>query len=209
MSAGGRATHQRLEKYLATLPNGIDSYPECKVVANAFLDAGTSFPSIATDPDIPAVIRAAASGSSTEMWVPDVAGNVAMLLIREKSFSSDRDFLAWFREEVAGRVFTRPMFRALFRLVSPSLAFMGAARRWSGIRQGTSLAAAAVQTVGKSRRGQLTLTTPPNLFSDPVLYGRHGEGFLKVLKLAGAQHLDQAIRVESPTTIHYEYVWRA
>ena len=103
------------------------------------------------------------------------------LLVRDVAFESDPDYYRWYFD-VAGRLFAKPFYRVLMYVVSPTLVVLGAQRRWSAFREGTTLSA----KIDKNQ-GELELAFPPMLYPELTLRG-FGEAFRASIAAARARN---------------------
>ncbi len=156
----------RTAEYVNALPDGMASYPECRVRADVSNEVFRRFPEVLEHPGISKeMVSLLRETSRAGEWMPDVHGVVARLLVRDSICESDEEFCAW-SHEVAGAVFTRPLFRVLMYVLSPTLVMMGASRRWAAFRRGTTLNADM-----KGRGGTVELRYPEHLYTPLILEG--------------------------------------
>jgi Protein of unknown function (DUF2378) len=192
-----------LEHYLATLPGGIDAYPHCQAKASVARDAMQR--PLPPSLDLPAPLRALVDQPPpVTAWIPEVHQNALMLAILDTHFDeTDVDgFYAWILDRNR-RLFSGPLYRALFFVISPERLLGGFQRRWSTFRRGTEL---AVEQRGKGR-ARARITTPPHLHSKLSARGI-GFGFQAALERAGGGDVRIEIPSHSPTEVIYELSWR-
>ncbi len=192
-----------LERYLAALPDGIDAYPQCLAKASVARDAmqRTLPPGI----DLPAPLRALLDQPPpVTAWIPEVHQNALMLAILDTHFDENdtEGFYSWILDRNR-RLFSSPLYRALFFVLSPERLLNGFQRRWSTFRRGTDLAI----DHGGDGRARARLTAPPNLHSKLSARGL-GFGFQAALERAGASDVRIEIPSQTPTEVSYELSWR-
>jgi hypothetical protein len=192
-----------LEQYLATLPGGIDAYPQCMAKASVVRDAmqRTLPPGI----DLPAPLRALIEQPPpVSAWIPEVHQNALMLAILDTHFDETdvEGFYSWILDRNR-RLFSSPLYRALFLVLSPERLLAGFQRRWSTFRRGSEL---SIERFGGGRaRGRLI--SPPNLHSKVSARGL-GFGFQAAIERAGGGDVRVDIPLSSPTEVVYELSWR-
>jgi len=166
--------------YLAALPQGLDSYPSCRVrttVTRLIIDR---FPHVLDHAGIDRtfVDRLRSSFEQGE-WMPETIATAVRALARDTIFASDAEYNGW-SFEAAKEVFARPVYRVLMYVLSPSIVVLGASRRWNAFREGTHLSAKP-----HAKGGDIELKFPPNLFPAFVV-GGFGEAFRASLVAARA-----------------------
>jgi hypothetical protein len=185
-----RNAFPRTAAYVAALPNGLDSYPQCRARTDVNRVVLERFPKLlehgGVDPSlVQRLVRATRAGD----WMTEVEAVTTRLMVRDTALVTDTAYRQW-NHAVAAEVFSRPMYRVLMYVMSPTLVLMGASKRWAAFREGTTL----VSRADKSKR-ELELSYPPKLYTEIVLHGI-GEAFRAALVAAGAKEplldLDEA-----------------
>ena len=133
----------RLERYLARLPNGADSYPDVVVKSSTFTAAFADKPVPITPGSVPpAIARLINEPPPISAWVPEVQMVSIFKMIGDYHFEGRGGgpaFLRWVydqnRKLLSGRV-----YQALFWFLSPETVFRGLQLRWGAFRRGTELA---------------------------------------------------------------------
>jgi hypothetical protein len=131
---------------MKSLPQGLETFPECRVRGEVFDDVRLRFPEIGRDPMLPGVVTAFFKGEYSNRWMPEVVGQTVNLMIRDAALPTDDAFHKW-SYETSSRLFRDSPFRVLMKLVSPTLLVMGAAQRWSAMHAGTTLEAGKVERI--------------------------------------------------------------
>jgi hypothetical protein len=166
-----RAAYPRAAAYVASLPYGLASYPDCRVHAPTFEPHRRDFGTLAALPGLPEPVRQILSGRVKEdAWVPAVAFQVANLLVRDAGLPSDEAYCKWVFD-TSREMFDKPLVRRLMRLISPTLVVMGSAKRWGTFHQGSSLVSLPVREVDGRAEASARLTFPTDLFPPLFLMG--------------------------------------
>lgn len=133
----------RLERYLARLPDGADSYPDVVVKASTFTAAFADKP-VPFEPGSvpPSIARLITEPPPISAWVPEVQMVSIFKMIGDYHFEGRGGppaFRQWVYEQnrklLGGR-----LYRALFWFLSTETVFRGLELRWGAFRRGTDLA---------------------------------------------------------------------
>ena len=202
-SSGG--TH--LESYLAQLPRGLDSYPECRVRGGTLV-AALELLDLDGDEELetlPSAVREwVQSPPPRTRHIPEVHNLAFYCWIRDQRFQSDHDYLT-FVDAVFRRFYASPLYRVAFMMSRPEVVAAASPRIWSWVRDGTRL------EVLSREPGyvHLRVNTPPHLFS-PL----HGEVLARGLGIAyrsaapAAKPLEVTVREQEPTALELDVRWR-
>ena len=189
-----------LASYLARLPRGVESYPEVTVKASVYRDALESLSLDECLGDLPgAVAELVRHPLPVTAWVPEVHSLAILIAIRDRHFATTAagldSYEAWVFERNS-RLLKRPLYRALFLLVSPERLLSGVERRWSAFRRGTS-ARLVEKAVGLA---EIEISHPPHLYDRCVERGMCG-AFRAAASAAGARdvHADVVSSTERVT----------
>ncbi|MGO9838932.1 MAG: hypothetical protein ACLP1X_32525 [Polyangiaceae bacterium] len=192
-----------VETYIASLPGGIDAYPDCTHKGEPLAVWLQRSPTAGLAGRLPAQAEALlAAASDVPTWVPEVHANVLYLAIREAHFEDDAAFLAHARE-CNRAVLDTPMNRIVFWVASPRAILRGAGVRWRSLHLGTSIALRAPSHLS----AEMEMTFPHKLFPEIVLRGS-GTGFAAALENAGARDVVVDLRLVEPTRASYAARWR-
>lgn len=156
----------RAHQYLKSLPAGLDSFPECQINVHVLDHVAMDHPQLAMATMSPKEIRDVLAGHKGE-WVTEATAGVVYMMVRDLC-PLDKDFLAWNFKNIA-RLFDRPLYRAMMRVLSTSLVVMGSTKRWSTFHRGTTMTAETVITLEARRVARATLDFPEGLFNDLML----------------------------------------
>jgi hypothetical protein len=191
----------RAAEYLLGLPDGLDSYPECQVKSDLTREIFKRFPQIMTHAAISPELRELLRETSSEEWMSDAVGTVARILVRDLVCPSDAELDQW-SFDVAGEIFAKPVYRMLMYVLSPTLVLMGATKRWSAFRRGSTL------TARFDRHSAIAeLTFPANLYTHLVLRG-FGHAFRASLVAARANQPVVTLVEVSPERGKWQLNWR-
>jgi hypothetical protein len=202
------ARYPRAAEYLATLPQGLESYPTCKIKDIIIEPYVRSFASVADEPGLPVPLADMLSGRLTSPWVSEVVFQVAHLVVRDRRFAEDGPLLDWMQAANA-QVFDKPILRNLMRLVSPTLIVLGATKRWSAFHTGSELTADRV-VESEGRAGATAhLRYPPRLFSSLFLVTLE-RSFVAALTASRARDPQAKVRSSGNEEglTHYAVSWR-
>ncbi len=151
----------RLRAYLNQLPQGLDSFPECRAKGSVF---GKVYEfSEQRIEHLPPVLQALLERppSATE-WIPQCqALALIVAMVDARRLDSEAEKL-WIRE-AATHLFASPMYRILMWAATPRMVFKSAHLRWSAFFRGTTLA-----SVVFDRTATLILQAPPHMFNDDL-----------------------------------------
>lgn len=199
-----------LDRYLASLPDGLRSHPRAQVRGNV-LDEQVQWleeAGVTMDPRIARAVRSARPMGRSMEWVPEVLSNAISLNARD-GYRSDE---AWMQAvyERQRRVYATALYRALMLVLSPTLMTMGAQQRWSAYRKGSEL---IVEKWRKEPGRNVTFGTlrhPPGLYDSLML-----RGFTSTLRAAidAAGAKDSAVELleddSAPGEARYRVSYRA
>jgi hypothetical protein len=158
---GLRSRHPRLVDYLADLPAGILSYPECQAHAGLLGAVLAAMPRHEVEPR-PDPFVAALLQPSRSTWIPEVRFHAALLAIADGESMSDAGFLTWVRAGNAA-AYRGLVYRALMAMISPAQLLERAASRWDAFHRGSRL---SVTSLGAGEV-RVQLSFPPRSFTPP------------------------------------------
>ncbi len=151
--------------YLASLPNGLASYPECLVKSDAHDGLRDGFPQIAEDLGLPTVVRQFFRGEYHDEWMPETLGSTVVHLVRDACFADDHTHYDWCYQN-NGKLFKKPHYRVLMALLSPTLLLTNAAKRWATMHQGSTLVAQPVRRTDTQLCCTTLLHYPSGMFDE-------------------------------------------
>src|SRR5215469_9981046 len=129
---GGTATTATpsIETYLASLPRGLSSYPECQHKGEPLDVWLRQSPTRDIARHVPAQVAGLLNRDrAAPTWVPEVHANVLYLAMREAHFADDAAFLAHARK-CNRAVIETPMNRLVFWVAATRAILRGAGLRW-------------------------------------------------------------------------------
>lgn len=160
----------RAAAYLASLPNGLESFPSCRVRDVTVEPYARAFGALAEEPGLPTPLVDLFAGVGGGSYYPEVVFQAAHLVVRDRVFDADAPFYEWIFNANA-LLFDRPIVRSLMRLVSPSLIVLGATKRWGAFHDGSELTANRAVVSGNRAETFSHLKYPSGLFSSVFLGG--------------------------------------
>lgn len=194
-------------KYLASLPQGLESFPRC-TVRDVALDAYVrDFSGLAGEPGLPGPVADLLRGSLQGTWVSETVFQVANLVVRDLAFATDAAFSEWIFDANT-ELFDKPLLRSLMRLLSPMLIVIGASRRWGTFHQGSDLVAGRVARSGEREEASARLRYPAGLFA-PLFLSSLEQVFLAALDASRAKDPRVELGAVAPTEAEYKVSWRA
>jgi hypothetical protein len=187
--------------YLRELPDGLDSFPECRAKASihrtvyAHADAPlhglpAELQQLLDEPPPPAT------------WIPQCHTLALIIAIVESRGLDEGERGAWIRA-AASTLFATPMYRILMLAATPRMLFKGANIRWSAFFRGSELRS----TMG-DHVAELELLAPAQLFN-PAL----ADIFTDVLRAAVNFTEDRSSGAQvdfdrfEPGCVHYRGRW--
>jgi hypothetical protein len=196
------STFPRLERYLARLPQGLASHPECVARASVYrvFCESRSLRGFAWN-EVPArIAELLRTPVDPSAWVSEALTQATILAVADHLRFDDAETVAWFRECNA-KVLNHPLYVALMTVSSPSLLVRYGARRWNALHRGVGF---GVELHDGS--AEATLTFPPFLYNDVILRGQ-GEGISTALTMSRAKNVRYQILRETPRSCSYRFDW--
>jgi hypothetical protein len=192
-------------KYLASLPDGIRSFPKC-MVKDVAVDAYVhDFSALASEPGLPEPVAELLRGGVRTTWLPETVFQVTHVVVRELAFPDDRAFFEWvFRANA--ELFDKPLLRSLMRLLSPGLIVIGAGKRWTTFHQGSDLVPGRVSRSGDREETTARLRYPSGLFTRAFLAGLE-HAFLAALVASRAKGPRVELGAVSDGDAEYRVSW--
>lgn len=194
--------------YIASLPQGLESYPQCTMVAEALQVQRSILPQMDQLTGLPAPLQQLIKPFPADQWVPEVHAIAVGHAIRDALFTRDEDH-AKFIEQLNEQLLNRPLYRALFRLLSPQLLVMGAARRWNTLHRGTTLEADPTPVVQSGRRRIRAIFTFPPRLMDAFVVERYSRACLVAVRLSGGKNAIWEPGAVTDTRGEFSLTWDA
>ncbi len=194
-----RPRFPRLLEYLASLPGGLQAYPECQArsgILHTFLEAAPAMPDD-LDPWVARLLRPPPRG-----FMSEVALSAAFLAIADAAGMSEAQYCAWSHAANA-RLFDGLIYRALMSLFSPMVLLERAPSRWEAFHTGTRL---SVKQDGPAC-GVGELSFPERLFT-PLLLRGFAESFAAAFENARGRDVTVELGAHAPTSAVFVARWR-
>ncbi len=153
-----------LARYIAGLPEGLWSYPECLVRTEVHEPVRQDFPQLAELEDLPLRLTEFLSGEYQADWMGEVIGGALSMLVRDVIFNDDATLYRWRYDEMT-KLFKKPVYRVLMFLMSPGAILKSATRKWSAFHMGSKLTPGEGTTQGNRITSASTLDFPAGLFN--------------------------------------------
>jgi hypothetical protein len=195
---------ERVDRYLAGLPAGLDSFPECMAKGSVLRSTLIQQPIDQLASRLPLPLRALVLDPPVDSeWLPEARFVAIYLAVADVRGFGDADVLAWARERNRA-LFRNPAYRILMAVSSPATLLRGATMRWSNWHRGSTLEVEGVVDIGV----RALLRFPPGLF-DPLMLQVFGEAFVAGLELARAKNPASKVELIEPGVARYLVSWDA
>lgn len=191
----------RVAAYERSLPDGLGSYPQCRVRTVVVRASVDRFPGVLGRAGVdPGFSEQVGSHVARDEWMPETLAVALALLCRDAEFSGDDAFLNW-HYELSSEIFKQRLYRALMYVVSPTLVVLGAQKRWGAFRQGSTLSAKVTRN-----EGEASLEFPSHLYPELTLRG-FGEAFQAALVAARARGPSVELIDVTPRSARWTMRW--
>lgn len=198
----GQPRLARLERWLAGVPRGLDSYPEALAKGSLARSVLAGQPVAELVPLLPPPLGTLASDPPMAgEWLPEAHLVALIHAVADVRRMSDAEVCAWARAQNRA-LFESPAYRILMAVVSPGSMIRFAARRWENWHRGTSLEAGEIADEGV----RLTLRFPPGLF-DPLVLRAYAGVFEVALEMAHARSPEVVLEEEGPGRARFLARW--
>lgn len=195
---------ERLDNYAHKLPGGFTAFPTALMKASILRDAIASRPlsSLAMD-GLPTALRATLRDPPLpNTWLPVTHVVGTLLAIADEYQLDERTFLAW-RGEQYRALFSGPLYRVLFAVLSPERLVGGAAHKWKSLTR-DSLVLDRVET--KHGAAEIAVSWPAHLLP-PLVARSLMEGVRAALELSGAKEPSLEMHRAASTGAVYSLRW--
>lgn len=180
-----------LRAYLDRLPEGLDSYPECRAKASLYRSILETLP--IDDTRLPEALRdLLRRPRPVTDWIPEVHSHAVLISQYDQHF---RDLPSFVRHCYAAQreLWASKIYAFMMRFVSPVRLLASASQRWGQFHRGSELVA---ERSGE-RAAILRLTVPPHIYDEVALVGLT-EGLRAVIDSSGTR--SEFAMVESDAT---------
>jgi serine/threonine protein kinase len=187
-----------LDAYLASLPNGVESFPEVQQkgsIVQTFLEGVPIQQHLTSLPE--AVAELVRHPPLASAWISEVKAAALYLACAELCFPSTE---AWveFAYRANRKIIEGPIYAVLFRVLGVKRIVKVVAGRWEQFHRGTQLT--VVHFEGTD--GRLRLETPP--YATPLLLARsHGLAMRAAVEIVGAKNVTVTCTQTSPSVFEY------
>jgi hypothetical protein len=173
-----------VEAYLAGLPLGLASYPDCSLKVAAVsglvsLVRDREALAAALTPPIRDLVTAPPPNAA---WVPEVHGNVVYLAARDVCCANDEAFVLLLKQ-MNRALLSSAVYRILFSVVSPRALINNAQGRWESFHRGIALEARAPS----ANSATVTLRFPSHLLPE-LMAKALAATYEVVVELAGGKN---------------------
>ncbi len=193
-----------LAEYIASLPQGLDSYPQARAKASLYRSTIATWPSPASEVSgLPAPLRRLAEyPRPVSSWIPEAHSAALVLATRDLACTDDADFLDFCYQQQR-TLFSGRLYAVLLKMTSPSTLLRTAAFRWRSLHRGSSLIVDHASTTGAS----VHVEQQPHVWNR-LLGLAFVEGLRAVLDLCGVQDLTLVLDDVKPEALHVSGTWR-
>ncbi len=195
----------QLSAYLATLPDGLASYPECVLRASnmlPFMSAKGASPLAGVESELPEPVqRLLAAPPPNSAWIPEVHLYAFLLANVDRAGMSDDAYEAWVLA-TCQRLYSGLLYKLVMSFVSRENVVEVAGSRWATQHRGTTLSMRSVDRDHVRCR----LDFPPRLMSTLIVKG-YRSVLLAVWQLVEARGLSMRLVESSETMAEYETTW--
>lgn len=187
-------------RYLAALPRGLASHPQCEVKGSVLRQLTDSspvpFPSEGLPPELAALVEHPPLPSD---WISEVHFNTLMLA--HEDVIDPTVFRRWVYDRNRA-LFSSSLYRILFVVVSPDRLIAGMAHRWRAFRRGTEL----VTLERRKNYVLVELRHPTNLYEDHALTNLT-VAVTAAVDAAGGKHTSVRLARREPERAQIELSW--
>ena len=138
-SSAHGGVEERVNQFLARLPDGVHSYPQCKTKGSVVREFVAGLPMIELMDALPGPVRPLVMHRPPAgQWFPEVHANVIYLAMREAFFETDAAMVSH-AHECNKRLVTNPIARFMVRLFSWDRTVRETVRLWNQFHVGSQL----------------------------------------------------------------------
>lgn len=157
--------------YVESLPAGLDAYPETVIKGSMARGMIELRPENFDAARLPAPIKALFDNPPlVSDWFPEAKLVAMSCAMREGFFESDEQYIAWVRQGLH-KVFSGPLYRVVFALISPTRLVKSSTRRWGALRRGTQRELVELNENGNLGRVRYPAGLYNELYAQVVLAG--------------------------------------
>ncbi len=197
------ARFPRLARYLASLPRGLASYPECQAKGAVVRNWTDDLSELHHRPLPPELLALLTEPPRLSAWYPEVHLWALLQAYADVRGLSDAGFVAWSRD-LNTRLLQGPVYRFVAGMLSPSTVLNLSASAFKSFHRGLGFAVAPAEPDGLT----VELTFPPRLLDAFCLRGL-GTAFEVVLHLGKASKATVDLQTTTETTGRFLVRWKA
>jgi hypothetical protein len=192
----------RVGAYLAALPGGLESHPECVAKGSLVRNLLEGQPAVELARRVPKALRSLAAEPPMGVeWVPETHLTALYLGLADVRGMRDEDFLLFARERNRA-LFRSPAYRFLMEVVSPAMLVKFASQRWGNFHRGITL-----EVGGVSDEGVRFLLRFPEALLPPLMIRVYAQAFVAALELAKARFPDVRVEAEDARSARFIAIW--
>jgi hypothetical protein len=191
-----------LYRYIASLPQGIASYPQMQTLADVPASIRLRFPNILQKEDLPADLTAALKLPwLSRTWIPEVHFMALNALVRDVIYKNDSGYLQ-FCFDTMKESFNSPLMRTMMLFVSPNLLAMNFEKKWNLYKRGSVISSQVTSPTSRL----ITLKYPERIYLPCMLagFGKSIEAGLACTRVASQEVITQPV---SDTECQYVTRW--
>ena len=197
--------HRHLTSYLESLPQGIDSYPDCVQKASVSREFLRFLPTTglgALPAQVEALIKRPPPPSA---WIPEAHVAALFLSVIDAHYPDPQQFVE--RAYVANKeLLVGPLYRVLMLVASPLFLAKNAQARWGTFHRGVTMVTDSLPTE-KTGTASFHLAYPPYLITQ-LLCASFGTAFRAAVEAAGGREVSTTVVRWQPEACHFELTWR-
>lgn len=195
------ARHPALAHYLAGLPHGLDSHPECAAKASLTRQILAARPLELAD-DLPSVLLdLAAHPPPTSAWIPEVHHRALLMLLYDQEFRSLEAYER-FTYEMQLRLWSSRLYAVLLRWTSAPRLLSSVSQRWAQLRRGTTLRCERIEEAGATA----VLEFPQGLYDEIGIVGVTA-GFRAVMAMSSRHESEVRLLERSDRGARWSVSW--
>ncbi len=190
-------------EYLASLPAGLESYPEATVKGSLMRELVNRPPPPMKIDAVPEDLRPLFDDPPlVSEWVPEVRLVALCMTTLEIAYEGEQAPYCDFIQKAMHDVMGSPLYRVLFALLSPHRLAKGSQKRWDALRRGTTR-----QLLERNENGNVgVIGYPPNLFNRFYIANTLA-GLLGIYQLSRAPDPVGRILEWTPTSATLEIIY--
>ena len=192
----------RVRAYLAALPQGLASHPECRQKGSVLRVFTEGLPLERHVEALPEAIRSyVLAPPPVSAWLPEVHVHALYLATADLLFADDEAFAQQAYDRNL-KLLSSPLYRVLFRLVGAQRLLGSVSGRWSHMHEGSSLEWKA----DGARTGLCTLRYPQAHVS-PLLARCYVSAFSAAIVISGEKGVQASVASQTSTTLEARLSW--